>query len=1530
MKRLALVITIAIAAAVWAQGAPTLLPVPDFIGGGVCTLSWNPITSTTPSAYQIQVLRAPEGTSTFPSHLDTMPCGDLVYSICPIPAGDVPDNYFVIGRDGTASEADNPLLGGLRYCFRMRYRYNDGESFTWSPYSAAMCSQQDNTPPVVTVTALANWTNTANVTISFTAEDDHTDVDSVVLYYRTDSTSAWEEVLREPYIVGETPNDVVFNSADFEGDRYYEFYITAKDELGNTGSILDGTTPKPHHTWTRVDTHKPEALITESSVTDYYTSRFVPFAYTGSDTYSGMRTVRIKYSRNGGAVTEYPPAAIFAGVPTISVTDTFIPAADGTFEVFAEAEDSAGNIELFTDYEVTFHIDTRLPEFSSTTTLDTTTASHREDVRAEATWTNSRGIFVTPVAATDPASDAYASGIESVYVAEGEGFETDDNVQVFAYAPAGNYLYNLTTDDGEKNVFVRLKDVAGNISAHNSHNIKLDTDAPTLGSTVLFDRTSDISTDETDELQVRVVVNVPPTSSSFYKVFLTQNRTQLNNIPDAAWRDLTDPLYFTCADAPSGSWLTVYAVVKDSAGNVSNDVVDSIRYVPGIKFLELMSIRDYNGPDVTGTYTNDTQVELTVRYGRDIDSIRVWDDHGWDTTYAAAEVEGVEGLDTIMHIFSSGDGVRTITAQGWRNLDPVPTSPSSRTIILDQIRPVLYPVRVIDISTAYDPGDTSEPSDAGYSNKANVRVEFERTGVPHDERTGIRNYRITCDTIITVGGYIAATPFTVPNTNAIWSVACEIQDSAGNWSLPQTFNLTLDKYRPTIAGVVLRDASSLDSTYTDERTIVIDVNAADDPTGITDPAYVAFFENASQWPNNLSTLWRPYSPTGMSYTFATATEEMKTVYAAVKDHAGNISLHSSARIMFTTQTVISFELYDLDRGNRTYTNSRNVGVRFTTVGTPPADYFLSELPDAAPSWLPLTDTVIYYVTGEEGENTVFGWIRSISYTVSARAQDDIIVDLHMPNVTYGFQLYDTTTADSWNRKIFRAHVGWSNERFVYGYIKEALDTLSGVDSLHFAGPFADSIWGDFYRYNYSDGAVSLGYPQDSVRLVLRDTPGSFDIVGGAMDGAGNWNDIVLHGGYDSEAPYMNLLPFNHSDPTTMPARIPVSITDGPDGGHLWKVCFKDSATAKLACSEYDASWGTYPEFNVVFPLADSLNPEELHVIEVVAVDSAGNASEPRIWRPWSKVAFTVVATNDTFDSDFSRSKVVLTKIDVVDETPDSMRFGETMAQLNAAAWKTFAHIDTFTFSNSANQQKFVYGQVKLGSFISPVNIDSIVVDTIAPTVTDVRAQDVETGDPNWSSQQRLQIVAIDPRDTPPGVVYAVLVSESPNFDYNAQVCTLSTDNTAFYTVADVPYQPQPGDTSILADALNQGRRMLFCKVLDRAENAARLKTPSIVVYWDEIEVMNFPNPFNPNKRPTYIRIQSKVAGAHIKVNIYDMFGNPVWDTEVDLSSGSRLGDISWDGKNSDGDVVGNGGYICIVDVDGKTAKRKIAVWKGED
>lgn len=102
-------------------------------------------------------------------------------------------------------------------------------------------------------------------------------------------------------------------------------------------------------------------------------------------------------------------------------------------------------------------------------------------------------------------------------------------------------------------------------------------------------------------------------------------------------------------------------------------------------------------------------------------------------------------------------------------------------------------------------------------------------------------------------------------------------------------------------------------------------------------------------------------------------------------------------------------------------------------------------------------------------------------------------------------------------------------------------------------------------------------------------------------------------------------------------------------------------------------------------------------------------------------------------------------------------------------------------------------------------------------------------------------------------------------------------------------------------------------------------------------VSNYPNPFMAGMENTYISFLMPTA-EDVNIKIYTLFGDLVYEKSISAadiaariaSSGSMITE-PWDGKNSKGDVVGNGGYICIVDTvingEKKKIKTKIAVQK---
>lgn len=100
------------------------------------------------------------------------------------------------------------------------------------------------------------------------------------------------------------------------------------------------------------------------------------------------------------------------------------------------------------------------------------------------------------------------------------------------------------------------------------------------------------------------------------------------------------------------------------------------------------------------------------------------------------------------------------------------------------------------------------------------------------------------------------------------------------------------------------------------------------------------------------------------------------------------------------------------------------------------------------------------------------------------------------------------------------------------------------------------------------------------------------------------------------------------------------------------------------------------------------------------------------------------------------------------------------------------------------------------------------------------------------------------------------------------------------------------------------------------------------------KVSNYPNPFKAGTESTNISYLLD-SNSDVKIRIYTLFGDSVFSKDITSGQlgavGGVVNNFVWDGKNSKGGVVGNGGYICAVEAVINGAKknmiRKIAVAK---
>jgi len=169
----------------------------------------------------------------------------------------------------------------------------------------------------------------------------------------------------------------------------------------------------------------------------------------------------------------------------------------------------------------------------------------------------------------------------------------------------------------------------------------------------------------------------------------------------------------------------------------------------------------------------------------------------------------------------------------------------------------------------------------------------------------------------------------------------------------------------------------------------------------------------------------------------------------------------------------------------------------------------------------------------------------------------------------------------------------------------------------------------------------------------------------------------------------------------------------------------------------------------------------------------------------------------------------------------------------------------------------------------------------------------ESGEKNWVTdrQIRAQIVASDPDS---GQVMQVVFHEK----------SATVENTLYYDIVPprahidmiIPYKMGVSEHEL--DTLSVW-------VIDVATQPSEKKSVTLF-WWDLEEIVCFPNPFNPEVGETSTITVSIYDVTEARV--FDLFGNLIRVLHKDASESS----FEWDGKNERGDVVSNGGYLCVV------------------
>ncbi len=130
------------------------------------------------------------------------------------------------------------------------------------------------------------------------------------------------------------------------------------------------------------------------------------------------------------------------------------------------------------------------------------------------------------------------------------------------------------------------------------------------------------------------------------------------------------------------------------------------------------------------------------------------------------------------------------------------------------------------------------------------------------------------------------------------------------------------------------------------------------------------------------------------------------------------------------------------------------------------------------------------------------------------------------------------------------------------------------------------------------------------------------------------------------------------------------------------------------------------------------------------------------------------------------------------------------------------------------------------------------------------------------------------------------------------------------TAAQVQYWIRGGADNIGADANYQGAgRINVFKSLRLAQNG------TLANFTGESKAIAFPNPFRPNQGELSFSIPGSVAGSNPTIKIYTVSGQLV----------NTITGLTWDGRNSGGQLVASGTYIFLVTTGGGNTKGRFSV-----
>ncbi len=535
--------------------------------------------------------------------------------------------------------------------------------------------------------------------------------------------------------------------------------------------------------------------------------------------------------------------------------------------------------------------------------------------------------------------------------------------------PATYTLTSYAADgsrDGEKLLYARVRDPAGNDSDPVQDSVILDTGGPSNGAVIINAGAASTSS---------LSLSLSLTAANATEMKISTNATCSGGAwaPYAATSPLVHP--------GPGPTLDVSVQFRDASNNPSGCASDSIGYDAGWTGGGAISISPVSGAN---GYTTSTQVTLSLTAGEAGAGVEMKLSNGAGCSGGSWEPFGATSPASKSWSLASGGEASQTVSVIYRDGTGNPSGCYAATIDVDTVAPSGLSV-VVDSGAAYSTSNTRQVSlSITGTGMTDVRINEDPTF-----GGGTQSWQAT-------GGANPYTPtFILSTGNGAKRVYVQFKDAAGNVaSALASDDIILDNIRPT--GTMSIDAGANYST-SGTGAVTLYLSASDNLSGVVDVRYRTSTD-ASTWSAYTTVPIQPTIAITLAAPVASQDGALRHVEVDFGDGAGNRSLTATDAITLDnvapTAPTISIN------SGASYTSSQAVSLALSASG--------------APSTMQLSngqgctgggDFVTYAVTvaswsldgvGDNVQKYVSARFRDAAGNISSCASDDIYIDNAAP------------------------------------------------------------------------------------------------------------------------------------------------------------------------------------------------------------------------------------------------------------------------------------------------------------------------------------------------------------------------------------------------------------------------------------------------------------------------------------------------------------------------------------------------------